>query len=236
VAKSRTPAVAYLRTSSAANVGADKDSDKRQRAAIHDYAKRAGFEIVDEYYDPGVSGADPIEGRRGFAELLDRVESNGVATVIVEDASRFARELVVQELGIALLAKRGVRLLTASGDDLTDSDDLGRKMMRQVAGAFAEYEKGRLVAKLRSGRQRKRLETGKKVGGRKSHSELWPEAVALAKRLRRASPKTGERLSFREISQRLSDAGHLNERGQPFNPQSVRAMLEGPQPRQRNGK
>ena len=72
-------------------------------------------------------------------------------TVIVEDASRFARELVVQELGIALLAKRGVRLLTASGDDLTDSDDLGRKMMRQVAGAFAEYEKGRLLAKLRSG-------------------------------------------------------------------------------------
>jgi hypothetical protein len=28
---------------------------------------------------------------------------------------------------------------------LTDSDDLGRKMMRQVAGTFMEYEKGRLV-------------------------------------------------------------------------------------------
>ena len=34
MAKRMTPAVAYLRTSSAANVGADKDSDKRQRAAI----------------------------------------------------------------------------------------------------------------------------------------------------------------------------------------------------------
>ena len=165
------------------------------------------------------------------SELLDRVENNGVATVIVEDASRFARELLVQELGIALLAKRGVRLLTASGDDLTDSDVLGRKMMRQVAGAFAEYEKGRLVAKLRSGRQRKRKETGKEVGGRKSHAELWPEVVAEAKRLRRASPKTGQRLSFREISDRLEEAGHRNERGEPFNPQSVRAMVEGPQPR-----
>jgi hypothetical protein len=41
--RSRTPAVAYLRTSSAANVGADKGSDKRQRAAIQGYAKRAGF-------------------------------------------------------------------------------------------------------------------------------------------------------------------------------------------------
>ena len=33
-------AVAYIRTSSAANVGADKDSDKRQRAAIESFAKR----------------------------------------------------------------------------------------------------------------------------------------------------------------------------------------------------
>ena len=53
------PAVAYLRTSSATNVGADKDSDKRQRAAIEAFAKRAGFTIVGEYYDKAVSGADP---------------------------------------------------------------------------------------------------------------------------------------------------------------------------------
>jgi DNA invertase Pin-like site-specific DNA recombinase len=161
--------------------------------------------------------------------LLDRIEGNGVRIVLVEDASRFARDLVVQELGIALLAKPAVRLLTASGDDLTDND-LGRKMMRQVAGAFMEYEKARLVAKLRGARERKRKETGKKVGGRKSHAELWPEVVAEARRLRRAKGKTG-RLSYREISARLKDAGYRNERGEPFNPQSVRAMIEGPQAR-----
>jgi hypothetical protein len=33
---------------------------------------------------------------------LDRIEGNGVRTVIVEDASRFARELMAQELGITL--------------------------------------------------------------------------------------------------------------------------------------
>jgi len=51
MAKELKPAVAYLRTSSAANVGADKDSDKRQRAAIEAYAKRAGCTLVAEYYD-----------------------------------------------------------------------------------------------------------------------------------------------------------------------------------------
>jgi DNA invertase Pin-like site-specific DNA recombinase len=166
----KVEAVVYIRTSSAANVGADKDSDKRQRAAIEGYAKRAGFALVGEFNDAAVSGADPIETRPGFAALMDRIEGNGVRTVIVEDASRFARELVTQELGILALIKRNVRVLTAGGDDLTDSSDPSRKMMRQIAGSFAEYEKARLVAKLKAARQRKRLTTGK-CEGRKSHAE-----------------------------------------------------------------
>ena len=62
MAKTRTPAVAYLRTSSAANVGADKDSEHRQRAAVQAFVKRAGFEIAagDWYYDAAVSGAEPM--------------------------------------------------------------------------------------------------------------------------------------------------------------------------------
>ena len=33
------------------------------------FAKRAGLEIVDWFYDPGVSGADVIEVRPGFSAL-----------------------------------------------------------------------------------------------------------------------------------------------------------------------
>ena len=70
---------------------------KRQRGAIQAYATRAGFEIAaaDWSYDAAVSGAAPTEDREGFARLLDRIEGNGIRTVIVEDASRFARGLVV---------------------------------------------------------------------------------------------------------------------------------------------
>jgi hypothetical protein len=42
-----TKAVAYMRTSSATNVGADKDSERRQRSAIEAYAKRADMVVVD---------------------------------------------------------------------------------------------------------------------------------------------------------------------------------------------
>ena len=37
--------------------------------------------------------------------------------------------------------------------------------------------------------------------------ELRPEAVALAKRLHRASPKTGKRMSLRKIAAALAEAG-----------------------------
>ena len=63
-------------------------------------------------------GVDPIESRPGFAALLDRVEDNGVRVVLVEDASRFTRDLVAQELSVLMLIKRGMRVVTASGDDL----------------------------------------------------------------------------------------------------------------------
>jgi DNA invertase Pin-like site-specific DNA recombinase len=218
-AKGKVEAVAYIRTSSAANVGTDKDSDKRQRAAITGFAKRARFELVDEFTDAAVSGADPIEARKGFADLLDRIECNGVRTVIVEDASRFARDLITQELGILALINRGVRVLTANGDDLTDSSDPSRVMMRQIAGAFHQYEKARLVAKLRAARERKRKATKDKVEGRKSWAEINPDMVKEAKRLDRQG------LSLREIAAELAKLGHVNERGVTFSPSSVQSML-----------
>ncbi len=221
----KVAAVAYLRTSSASNVGADKDSEIRQRQAITGYAKRAGFEIVAEYYDAAVSGADPIQDRKGFSALLDRIDSNGVRTVIVEDVSRFARELMAQELGISLLIARNVCLLTSNGDDLTNSDDPSRKMMRQIAGAFAEYEKARLVAKLKVARDRKREATGK-CGGRKAHAEIRPEVVAEAKRLHRISPLTGQRRSLREIARELAAMGHTKQDGSAYHPTTVANMIE----------
>lgn len=222
--KKLVEAVGYLRTSSAANVGEDKDSESRQRKAIERYAKSAGFKVVDWFYDAAVSGTDAIQDRPGFAALLDRIDGNGVRTVIVEDASRFARQLMAQELGIALLDTRGVTLYTSSGENMTASDDPARIMVRQITGSFAQYEKARLVAKLKSGRDRKRAELGK-CEGRKSHSETAPYVVAHAKRLRRASPRTGERRSLRKIADELAKQGYLNANGQPYAAKSIRAML-----------
>ena len=64
-----------MRTSSATNVGRDKDSEARQRAAIESYAKAAGYTIVDWFYDPAVKGSDAVTERPGFKDMLDRIGS-----------------------------------------------------------------------------------------------------------------------------------------------------------------
>ena len=156
MAKELKPAVAYLRTSSAANVGGDKDSDKRQRAAIEAYAKRAGFTLVREYYDKAVSGADRIDDRPGFREMLQHLASNGAKTIIVESPDRFARDLAVQLAGHDMLKALGISIIPASAPDFFTEDTPTAVLVRQVLGAIAQFEKASAVAKLAAARKRKR--------------------------------------------------------------------------------
>src|SRR5262252_184055 len=215
--------LAYLRTSSAVNV--EGDSADRQRAAIRAYAARNGIDVVEEFYDAAVSGADPVEERRGFAAMLDRIEGNGVKLVLVEDASRFARSLMAQELGVLVMQQRGVRVVTAGGEDLTNTEDPSRVMTRQIAGAFAQYEKARLVQKLRGARDRASAAAGRRIEGAKP--TLTGEALALVKRLHRKNPHTGERRSLRTIAAELAAAGYVNPRtGKPYSAEAIRLVLK----------
>jgi DNA invertase Pin-like site-specific DNA recombinase len=223
-AKESVKALAYLRTSSAANVGAEKDSEARQRAAIEGFAKRAGYEVVDWFSDPAVSGADAIEARPGFAAMLARIAGNGVRTILVETANRFARDLIVQETGYRLLRHQGITLVAADSPEAFLDDTPTAVLIRQVLGAVAQFEKAMLVSKLKGARDRKRAK-GVKVEGRKSYAETRPEVVALAQRLHRKRPKGGQR-SLREISEDLAKAGHLTSRGKPYAATAIAKMLK----------
>lgn len=215
-----TKAVAYMRTSSGANVGADKDSEPRQRAAIAAFAAEAGFTIEagDFFYDAAVKGADPVTARPGFAAMLDRIASNGVRTIIIESPDRFARDLAVQLAGHDYLNKLGVTLIPASAPDYFTEDTPTAVLVRQVLGAIAQFEKATLVAKLHAARKRKAVRTGKKCGGPKNYSELNPELVARAVTLRNLP-------SLRAISAQLAADGFLSKKSTPYTAMSVSRML-----------
>ena len=136
----QTTAVAYYRTSSATNVGEDKDSQKRQRDAVRAYATAHGLEIVGEYYDAAVSGADPVMSRRGFAEMLTYMLGNGARIVLVENASRFARDLAVQLVGHDLLKSKGIALIPFDAPDHFKDETPTATMVRSILGAVSQFE------------------------------------------------------------------------------------------------
>ena len=211
-----TKAFAYLRTSSATNVGGLKDSDKRQRQAIAAHAKKNNITIEGEFYDADVKGADPVYARPAFAKMLMAIEDSGVRTIIVETASRFARDLIVQETGFEYLKKQGIALIAADDPDAFTSEEPTAVLIRQVLGAVSQFQKAELVAKLKGARDRKRAREGR-CEGRKPGPEA---ARAMARRLNRKG------LSLRAIAGKLADKGFLAPSGNPYLPQSIKVMID----------
>lgn len=218
-------AIAYLRTSSAANV--EGDSAERQRVAIQAYAKRAGIEIVAEFYDAAVSGADPIADRPGFKAMLERIAGNGVRRIIVETANRFARDLMVQEVGYSMLQRQGIELVAADSPAAFLDDSPTAALIRQILGAVSQFEKAGVVAKLKGARDRASKEAGRRIEGRKA--TLTGDALATAKRLHRRSPTTGKRRSLRTIAAEMAALGFVNPNtNAPYSATALANVLGSP--------
>jgi DNA invertase Pin-like site-specific DNA recombinase len=188
--------------------------------------RNSRLQVIEEYSDLRVSGTKELAARPGLARLIDRLESNGVRTVIVERADRLARDLMVQEVILSQFAKVGARILTADGVDLTSSDDPTRRLIRQVLGAVAEFEKNVLVLKLRAARERKRAR-GERVEGVKPYGHL-PAEKAVRDRMKqlRRKPAKGRRLSVAAIAEQLNSEGHRNRAGREWSAQMVHHVLK----------
>jgi hypothetical protein len=106
--KNRLHAVAYYRTSSAGNVGADKDSEKRQRDAVHSprvryfrcrHDERDHLTLVSEFSPLWVSGAQKYATE---GELTERELPLGFHFWATERTSephtRLLGSLTVQEM------------------------------------------------------------------------------------------------------------------------------------------
>jgi DNA invertase Pin-like site-specific DNA recombinase len=219
-------AFAYYRTSSATNVSKNKDGDEakknglredkdsrvRQEVAVRAYASANDIEIVGEFYDAAVSGADMIHVRPGFDDMLKAILSNGVRTILVETANRFARDLIVQETGYQYLKARGVDLIAVDSPGSFLDDTPTATLIRQVLGAVAQFEKSALVARLAGGRKR----TGR-MGGQPSLTTTKPDVTARITQLRTSDPT----ITLRAISAVLADEGHFTSKGKPYSPTQI---------------
>jgi DNA invertase Pin-like site-specific DNA recombinase len=195
---------AYLRVSDSTQI--EGDGFTRQETACRNYAKLNGMEIADIYRED-ISGTEL--NRPVLASLMVSLEQNGhgIKTVIVERLERVARDLMVQETIIRDFQSKGIDLISAAeGPDLCSSDPT-RKMVRQLFGCIAEYDKSMLVLKLRAARDRMRIRTGF-CEGRHGYadSEEGKSIIRHVKALHR-KPVYGRRRTLKEISEHLNKEG-----------------------------
>lgn len=123
--------------------------------------RAAGFDL-----QPGrvitetVSGSMAASERKGFAKLLNRLESSDV--LIVTKLDRLGRNAMDVRATVEQLEAAGVRVhcLALGGVDLTSA---AGKMTMQVINAVAEFERDLLIERTNSGIKRARAE-GKAFG------------------------------------------------------------------------
>jgi len=210
-------AYAYLRVSGMGQV--DGDGFTRQSEAINRYAVSRDLTIEETFREEGVSGTKELENRPALQELLLAIESGDVRVVLLEALNRLARDLMVQETILSDLRKRGITVISVSEPDLC-SDDPSRKLMRQIFGAIAEYDKAMIVLKLRGARQRMKARTGrcegsKPFGSADGHRPIIERILALR----------GAGMAVDTIAETLNSEGLKSKTGGKWYGSSVRNVI-----------
>jgi DNA invertase Pin-like site-specific DNA recombinase len=148
----------YLRVSTSRQ---DTDNQRRELEAV---AARSGWQVVKVYEDAGISGAKGRDKRPGLDAMLKAVNAKEFDMVAAWSVDRLGRSLM-DLLGILQgLHDKGVDLfLHQQGLDTSTTNG---KMMFQMLGVFAEFERGMIRERVKAGLARARA-NGTKLGRRR---------------------------------------------------------------------
>ena len=144
--------------------GAEDDSNsiQHQRLLLEKYAREKGFTNTLFIYDDGYSGTN--FRRPGWEKLMELVESEQVATIIVKDMSRLGREyLQVGQYTELVFPSHGIRFIAVNDgvDSLCESTNDFTPFRNIINEFYAKdcSKKGRSAARVKA-------ETGARVGSR----------------------------------------------------------------------
>jgi DNA invertase Pin-like site-specific DNA recombinase len=118
-----------------------------QLEALRNYAAQNGMEIVEEFTDEGYSGARL--DRPALDRMRDLAERRGFEALLTYCTDRLARKFVLQALILEEMERFGVKTIFLEGGA---ADDPLSKLMHQITGAVAEFERAKIVERNRRGK------------------------------------------------------------------------------------
>jgi DNA invertase Pin-like site-specific DNA recombinase len=130
-----------------------------QLSELREYAGRRGWEITEEYTDQGFSGSK--ESRPALNRLMIDAQQRKFDAVLVWKIDRFGRSLKHLVNALAELGAFGVAFISLR-DNLDLSTPSGR-LMFQIIGAMAEFERALIQERVKAGLRNARAK-GKRLG------------------------------------------------------------------------
>ena len=184
-------AVIYARVSTERQ--AERGTIGSQVEALRAHVAAAGDELAGEYCDDGHSGARL--DRPGLDQMRDAAEAGLFEVVWCLSPDRLARSYAYQVLILDELARFGVRVRFTDAPGL-DQDDPQARLLTQVQGVIAEYERAKIGERYRRGKLF-RARTGEVISwkapygyrrtprgpGGPAHLEIFEPEAAVVRRI-----------------------------------------------------
>ena len=148
--------------------GQDPEMQLRE---LREYGSRRGWSVAKEYIDQGVSGSK--ESRPALNDLMADAHRRKFDAVLVWKIDRFGRSLKHLVNSLAELGALGVAFVSF-GDNLDLSTPSGR-LMFQIIGAMAEFERALIQERVRAG-----LRNAQAKGKRLGRPRVFVDALRIA--------------------------------------------------------
>ena len=138
---------------------------KNQLLRLREVAAKAGWTVVEEFVDRGISGAKGRDKRPAFDRLCKAITRRDVDVVMAWSVDRLGRSLQDLVGFLSDLEAVGVHLyLDRQGVDTTTP---GGKALFQMMGVFAEFERAMIQERINAGIARARkhgTKSGRPIG------------------------------------------------------------------------
>jgi DNA invertase Pin-like site-specific DNA recombinase len=221
--------ISYIRVSGRGQL--DGDGPERQREAVRNFCVAKGLHCTDEFFEEAVSGTVEGVNRPKFSRMLDFIDRDlpikTTQAIVVERMDRLARDLMVSEVLLAEMRKRGIQVFSADQGELIDMAadgadvDPTRVLIRQIMGALSQWEKTNLVRKLRAAKNRKKAQ-GIHCEGTARYGATPQEKTI--KHLMTQLHSAG--LSWAVIAVHLNQNGWKTRLGRDWNRETVRFIVK----------
>lgn len=170
-----------------ARVSTSEQDVQNQLVELRRYCKNRNFEVFKEYSDVGESGSK--ENRPEFDRLMQDAQKRLFDAVLVWKLDRFSRSL--KHLLNALDSLKSLNIDFICYDQNIDTTSPTGKLLFQIIGAFAEFERDLIRDRVKCG-----LERAKQKGVRLGRPKLEVNTYRV-RQLR------GSGMSLREIGKEL---------------------------------